>query len=97
MTFLACLSSYLGMAQSSYWGSDNKDGTYTNPIILGDYPDPDIIRVGNEEVKESIDIPTAELYLRVNITKRGTAPYSYSFDNETYTSIGVEASVKSFL
>ncbi len=25
--------------------SDNGDGTYTNPVIFGDYPDPDVIRV----------------------------------------------------
>lgn len=28
--------------------SDNGDGTYTNPIIKADYPDPDIIRVGED-------------------------------------------------
>lgn len=25
--------------------SDNGDGTYTNPVIYSDYPDPDVIRV----------------------------------------------------
>lgn len=28
--------------------SDNGDGTYTNPLIPLDFPDPDIIRVGND-------------------------------------------------
>lgn len=28
------------------WCADNGDGTYTNPIINSDFPDPDIIRVG---------------------------------------------------
>jgi beta-xylosidase len=28
--------------------SDNGDGTYTNPIIKADYPDPDIVRVGKD-------------------------------------------------
>lgn len=28
--------------------SDNGDGTYTNPMINADYPDPDIIRVGKD-------------------------------------------------
>ncbi|NLW83322.1 MAG: family 43 glycosylhydrolase [Phycisphaerae bacterium] len=28
------------------WQSDNGDGTYTNPVLYADYPDPDIIRVG---------------------------------------------------
>lgn len=27
--------------------SDNGDGTYTNPIIAADFPDPDVIRVGD--------------------------------------------------
>ncbi|BCM93672.1 non-reducing end alpha-L-arabinofuranosidase BoGH43B [Abditibacteriota bacterium] len=30
------------------WTSDNGNGTFTNPILHGDYPDPDIIRVGND-------------------------------------------------
>ena len=29
------------------WCADNGDGTYTNPIINSDFPDPDIIRVGD--------------------------------------------------
>ena len=27
--------------------SDNGDGTFTNPVIFGDFPDPDVIRVGD--------------------------------------------------
>jgi beta-xylosidase len=27
--------------------SDNGDGTFTNPVVFGDFPDPDVIRVGN--------------------------------------------------
>jgi beta-xylosidase len=27
---------------------DNGDGTYTNPVLYADYPDPDIIRVGED-------------------------------------------------
>src|SRR3972149_1297642 len=27
--------------------SDNGDGTYTNPVIAGDFPDPDVILVGS--------------------------------------------------
>ena len=27
---------------------DNRDGTYTNPIIFADYSDPDVIRVGDD-------------------------------------------------
>ncbi len=29
------------------WCPDNRDGTYSNPIIYADYSDPDIIRVGD--------------------------------------------------
>lgn len=28
------------------WQADNGDGTYSNPVLYADYPDPDIIRVG---------------------------------------------------
>ena len=28
--------------------ADNGNGTFTNPVLYGDYPDPDIIRVGND-------------------------------------------------
>lgn len=28
--------------------SDNQNGTFTNPVIFSDYPDPDIIRVGED-------------------------------------------------
>lgn len=30
------------------WSPDNGDETYTNPLMWGDWPDPDVIRVGNE-------------------------------------------------
>ncbi|MFG6413336.1 glycoside hydrolase 43 family protein [Roseateles sp. DC23W] len=30
------------------WQSDNGDGSYTNPPLNADYPDPDIIRVGED-------------------------------------------------
>ena len=30
------------------WTADNGNGTYKNPILWGDWPDPDIIRVGDE-------------------------------------------------
>ena len=28
--------------------ADNRNGTFTNPVLYGDYPDPDIIRVGRD-------------------------------------------------
>jgi len=34
------------MAKSMTRYCDNSDGTFTNPLIFADYPDPDIIRVG---------------------------------------------------
>jgi len=30
------------------WSPDNGDGTFTNPLMWGDWPDPDIIRVNDE-------------------------------------------------
>jgi beta-xylosidase len=33
------------MAQNVH--SDNGNGTYTNPLISADFPDPDVIRVGD--------------------------------------------------
>lgn len=35
------------MINAQQWKSDNGDGTYTNPVIPADYPDPDVIRVGD--------------------------------------------------
>jgi beta-xylosidase len=32
----------------SVWVSDNRDGTYSNPIIFADYSDPDVIRVHDD-------------------------------------------------
>lgn len=31
----------------SPWLADNGDGTFTNPLLWGDWPDPDVIRVGD--------------------------------------------------
>lgn len=30
------------------WVSDQKDGTYINPVLNGDYSDPDVVRVGDD-------------------------------------------------
>lgn len=35
-------------AQAEGWCPDNGDGTFTNPILWGDWPDPDVIRVGDD-------------------------------------------------
>ena len=31
-------------AQAPVWNPDNGNGTFTNPIMWGDWPDPDVIR-----------------------------------------------------
>jgi beta-xylosidase len=41
---LTCAS----VAEAQAWRSDQGDGTYSNPILYADYPDPDIIRVGQD-------------------------------------------------
>jgi beta-xylosidase len=38
----------LAPLQAQVWRSDNGDGTFTNPPLYADYPDPDIIRVGTD-------------------------------------------------
>lgn len=35
-------------ASAQVWRSDQGDGTYRNPVLYADYPDPDIIRVGQD-------------------------------------------------
>lgn len=46
-TALLCL---LGLCAAGVhaWQSDNGDGTFTNPPLYADYPDPDIIHVGSD-------------------------------------------------
>lgn len=36
------------VAPAQVWRSDQGDGTYRNPVLFADYPDPDIIRVGED-------------------------------------------------
>lgn len=35
-------------SSSGVWTPDNGNGTFTNPIFWGDWPDPDVIRVGDD-------------------------------------------------
>ncbi|WP_289007280.1 glycoside hydrolase 43 family protein [uncultured Parabacteroides sp.] len=44
---LLCLASFLVEAQQ-VWTPDNGDGTFTNPLMWGDWPDPDIIRIDDD-------------------------------------------------
>lgn len=37
-----------GVAGGQVWRADQGDGTYRNPVLFADYPDPDIIRVGRD-------------------------------------------------
>ena len=44
---VVCCSAVFAQEQvSKVWVADNGDGTYKNPILYADYPDPDVIRVG---------------------------------------------------
>lgn len=42
-----CIFALTGL-RAIAWQSDNGDGTFTNPILYADYPDPDIICVSND-------------------------------------------------
>lgn len=44
---LLCSASFLVEAQQ-VWTPDNGNGTFTNPLMWGDWPDPDIIRVDDD-------------------------------------------------
>jgi len=46
--FLVFASAMAGHAQAQAWHADNGDGTYSNPVLYADYPDPDMIRVGDD-------------------------------------------------
>lgn len=48
VVFLLLLASCSTYSGTNLLSSDNGDGTYTNPLIRADYPDPDIIRVGED-------------------------------------------------
>ncbi|MFE6076592.1 glycoside hydrolase 43 family protein [Paenibacillus sp. NPDC057886] len=38
---------YVSLSKKGYWG-DQENGTYINPVLPGDYSDPDVIRVGDD-------------------------------------------------
>lgn len=49
LTLLLCLLPALGLrAQSPARSADNGDGTFTNPLLWADWPDPDVVRVGSD-------------------------------------------------
>ncbi|HNX05900.1 MAG TPA: glycoside hydrolase 43 family protein, partial [Opitutales bacterium] len=47
LAFLAVMGTFAANTVSA-WQADNGDGTYCNPPLYADYPDPDIIRVGDD-------------------------------------------------
>ena len=44
----AALAVWTAVSASLSFGADNGDGTYTNPILFADYPDSEVIRVGDD-------------------------------------------------
>lgn len=42
------ITTYYSVEAQQVWTPDNGNGTFTNPIMWGDWPDPDIIRVGDD-------------------------------------------------
>ena len=38
----------VALAEDGRWFADQGDGTYRNPVLIGDYSDPDAIRVGDD-------------------------------------------------
>jgi len=45
---LSSMVHYSIAQQMNVWNPDNSNGTFTNPILWGDWPDPDVIRVDDE-------------------------------------------------
>lgn len=48
VTAAVCALAALTPAGAQVWKSDQGNGTYANPPVYADYPDPDIIRVGED-------------------------------------------------
>ncbi|MES2037072.1 MAG: glycoside hydrolase 43 family protein [Pseudomonadota bacterium] len=49
VSFIVVLCAFMGVMHGAQARpADNGDGTYTNPSLYADYPDPDIIRVGED-------------------------------------------------
>ncbi len=42
------LSIFGRVSAQQVWSPDNENGTFTNPLFWGDWPDPDVIRVGDD-------------------------------------------------
>lgn len=46
--FKSCFLGNIFAQKNNVWNPDNGNGTFTNPIFWGDWPDPDIIRVDDK-------------------------------------------------
>lgn len=73
----------LGVHGARAWQADNGDGTFKNPVLYADYPDPDIIRVNTDFYMVSttfLDMPginvlqSKGLVSPVLVTANGTQP-----------------------
>lgn len=48
LSFIPLLWAQKNYATKNVWMPDNGDGTFTNPILWGDWADPDVIRVKDD-------------------------------------------------
>ncbi len=48
LIFSCCTLLFAQSTTNQVWTADNGNGTFKNPILWGDWPDPDITRVGDE-------------------------------------------------
>lgn len=48
MTAMALACGSAASAEDGRWFADQGDGTYRNPVLIGDYSDPDVVRVGED-------------------------------------------------
>lgn len=78
--------------------SDNGNGTYTNPLISADFPDPDVIRVGvvnDGKTNDSVLTNTSAIYFKT-IASNGSskASFQYSTDNKAFKPFGNDLTMR---
>jgi hypothetical protein len=90
--WLLVASGFSAFATPPVWQSDRGDGTYANPPLYADYPDPDIIRVGRDlpdlhiEPSDYEDLtPRSDLTAAISEELAG-----YRWSNRIYVSRGQE-------
>lgn len=92
--FLFCAELSGAGAARQVWRPDNRDGTYTNPIIFADYSDPDVIRVGDEfymtasSFNCSPGLPILHSRDLVRVSNGALSNFSFSGDGKTFAPIG---------